>query len=63
MAVSTTRRLAEAVLACRQPDGSFWDYPLYSYHKPYGTAYALIALARVRLEAPSEIRAGAEANR
>jgi hypothetical protein len=55
--------LAEAVLACRQPDGSFWDYPLYSYHKPYGTAYALIALARVRLEAPSEIRAGAEANR
>ena len=41
--------LAEAVLRCRQPDGSFWDYPLYSYHKPYGTAYALAALTRVRL--------------
>lgn len=38
--------LAEGVLACRQSDGSFWDYPLYSYHKPYGTAYALIALTR-----------------
>lgn len=39
-------RLVEAVLVCRQPDGSFWDYPLYSFHKPYGTAYAVIALAR-----------------
>jgi hypothetical protein len=39
--------LAEAVLHCRQPDGSFWDYPLYSYHKPYGTAFALIALTRL----------------
>jgi len=38
--------LAQAVLACAQPDGSFWDYPLYSYHKPYGTAFAMIALAR-----------------
>lgn len=38
--------LAGQVLLAGQPDGSFWDYPLYSYHKPYGTAYALIALAR-----------------
>lgn len=38
--------LEKAVLLCRQPDGSFWDYPLYSYHKPYGTAYALMVLAR-----------------
>jgi hypothetical protein len=38
--------LVEAVMYCRQPDGSFWDYPLYSYHKPYGTAFALIALTR-----------------
>lgn len=42
--------LARAVLVCRQPDGSFWDYPMYSYHKPYGTAFALIALTRVALE-------------
>lgn len=39
--------LLKAVLLCRQPDGSFWDYPLYSYHKPYGTAYALQALSRI----------------
>ncbi len=40
--------LVQAVMYCRDPDGSFWDYPLYSYHKPYGTAFALIALARAR---------------
>jgi hypothetical protein len=40
--------LVDAVLYCREPDGSFWDYPLYSYHKPYGTAFALLALARAR---------------
>jgi hypothetical protein len=38
--------LERAVMLCRQPDGSFWDYPLYSYHKPYGTAFALLVLAR-----------------
>ena len=38
--------LIEAVMVCHQPDGSFWDYPLYSYHKPYGTGFALIALGR-----------------
>jgi hypothetical protein len=40
--------LVDAVLYCREPDGSFWDYPLYSYHKPYGTAFALLALARAQ---------------
>lgn len=38
--------LVDAVMYTREPDGSFWDYPLYSYHKPYGTAFALIALSR-----------------
>jgi len=37
----------KAVLYCREPDGSFWDYPLYGYHDAYGTAYALIALSRL----------------
>lgn len=36
--------LIEEVLLTRHPDGSFWDYPLYGYHKPYGTGYALLAL-------------------
>ena len=53
--------LLRAVLLCRQPDGSFWDYPLYSYHKAYGTAYAIMALARVpdaavAMASPSESR-------
>lgn len=38
--------LARGVLYCRQPDGSFWDYPLYNYHYHYGTAYSLLALSR-----------------
>ncbi len=38
--------VVQGILKTRQPDGSFWDYPLYGYHKFYGTAYALIALAR-----------------
>jgi hypothetical protein len=37
--------LVEAANYCREPDGSYWDYPLYSYHKPYGTAFALMALS------------------
>jgi hypothetical protein len=39
--------VAEAILKTRQPDGSFWDYPTYDYHKYYGTGYALIALSRL----------------
>ncbi len=42
------KRIVSFVLKARQPDGSFWDYPLYGFHKPYGTGYALIALARCR---------------
>lgn len=40
------RALAEALLPRQEKDGSWWDYPLYGYHKPYGTAYALMALER-----------------
>jgi hypothetical protein len=38
--------LVQSVLYCREPDGCFWDYPLYGYREAYGTAYALIALLR-----------------
>jgi hypothetical protein len=38
--------LVRAVLKTRQPDGSFWDYPMYGYHKFYGTGYALMTLGR-----------------
>lgn len=39
-------KVVEFTLKCRRPDGSFWDYPVYGYHKAYGTGYALMTLAR-----------------
>jgi hypothetical protein len=36
--------LGHLLLALQEADGSWWDYPLYSYHKPYGTAFALMSL-------------------
>jgi len=39
------KKIAEYVLKARQPDGSFWDYSLFGYHKFYGTGYALMALS------------------
>ena len=30
----------------QEKDGSWWDYPLYDYHQPYGTAYVLMILKR-----------------
>jgi hypothetical protein len=37
-------QLARLLLRLREGDGSWFDYPLYSYHKPYGTAFALLSL-------------------
>ena len=42
------RRLAAVILERQEKDGSWWDYPLYDYHQPYGTGYALMALAWCR---------------
>ncbi len=38
-------RLMREVVKFQSPDGSFLDYPLQGYGKPYGTAFALLALA------------------
>jgi hypothetical protein len=38
--------VVKGVLKARQQDGSFWDYPLYGYHKFYGTGYAVETLSR-----------------
>lgn len=36
--------LAQTMLDKQEKDGSWWDYPLYDYHQPYGTAFALMTL-------------------
>jgi hypothetical protein len=38
-------RLEGALLGLQGPDGAWWDWPFHGYAKPYGTAFALIALA------------------
>jgi hypothetical protein len=36
--------LAKLILDRQEKNGSWWDYPLYDYHRPYGTAFALMTL-------------------
>ncbi|MFH1919153.1 MAG: prenyltransferase/squalene oxidase repeat-containing protein [Planctomycetota bacterium] len=43
-------QLAHLLLRLQEKDGSWWDYPLYDYHQQYGTAFALMSLARCRRE-------------
>ena len=38
--------LARLMLDRQEKDGSWWDYTLYDYHQPYGTAFALMTLHR-----------------
>jgi hypothetical protein len=38
-------KLAALILSRQEKDGSWWDYPLYDYHQPYGTGYSLQALS------------------
>jgi hypothetical protein len=38
-------KLAALIVSKQEKDGSWWDYPLYDYHQPYGTGYSLMALA------------------
>ncbi len=32
------------ILPHQEPDGSWWDYAMWDYHKPYGTAFAIMTL-------------------
>lgn len=50
-------RLAELIVQRQEQDGSWWDFPLYDYHQPYGTGYALMALAWCRNVLAPEARA------
>lgn len=38
--------LQKQMLGRQEPVGSWWDYAMWDYHEPYGTAYALMALLR-----------------
>jgi hypothetical protein len=38
-------KLAALIVSKQEKDGSWWDYPLYDYHQPYGTGYSLMALS------------------
>lgn len=44
------QNLADLIIKRQEQDGSWFDYPLYSYHKPYGTAFALLTLTRCKPE-------------
>jgi hypothetical protein len=39
-------RLQHEIVKIQDPDGSLRDYDHHAYAKPYGTAYAILALGR-----------------
>ena len=39
-------RLADILLQRQEKDGSWFDFPFYDYHQPYGTAFAIMTLHR-----------------
>ena len=38
--------LAEIMLRHQEPNGCWWDFPMYDYHRQYGTAFAIMTLTR-----------------
>lgn len=40
--------MAHTILERQEKDGSWFDFPFYAYHKPYGTAFALMCLERTK---------------
>ncbi|MHC4834242.1 MAG: prenyltransferase/squalene oxidase repeat-containing protein [Planctomycetota bacterium] len=49
--------MLEVIVGVQNPDGSWLDFPMYGYGKPYGTAFALLTLERC-LATASEPSAG-----
>jgi hypothetical protein len=41
-----SRDLAKVIIPHQEADGSWWDYPMWDYDKPYGTAFAVMTLRR-----------------
>ena len=42
------RVVADGVLPHQAEDGSWWDFAMWDFHKPYGTAFAMMTLLRCR---------------
>ena len=40
--------LAHIILALQEKEGDWWDFPLYNYHRQYGTAFGVMTLSRCR---------------
>ena len=40
------QKMAEVLVPLQEKDGSWWDFPLYDYHKQYGTSMAILSLLR-----------------
>jgi hypothetical protein len=38
------RKMIDTIVSHQEPDGSWWDYAMWDYHKPYGTAFAVMTL-------------------
>lgn len=41
-------KVGKIIIDKQESDGCWWDFPLYDYHQPYGTGFALSTLARCR---------------
>ena len=41
-------QLAAILLRLQEGDGSWWDFPFYDYHQPYGTAFAMLSLVHCK---------------
>lgn len=42
-------QLRSFILPHQEPDGSWWDFHLYDYGKPWGTSFAIMTLLRCRV--------------
>jgi hypothetical protein len=47
-------RLRREIIKTQEDDGSMFDFLMHSYHKPYGTAYGLLALQLSLADEPGE---------
>lgn len=45
-------KLQHEIIKTQEKDGCMWDYYMNSYHKPYGTAFGLMTLARSLADVP-----------